>query len=202
MRVNIENGIPDRSRPGLTTTAFSAAQQGTGGNFATATDGQNRRKRRGGKRVQRQRKRRDGKKVDLKVGSLNVGTMTGKGREIVDVMERRKIDILCVQETRWKGSKARNLGGGYTLIYHGLDGQRNGVGVILKEEYRNSVLEVKRISDRIINLKVDVRGVIMNIVSAYAPQVGCERTMKDEFWRRESSDRSRPQRTCRRRKQK
>ncbi|KAK3561446.1 hypothetical protein QTP86_002827 [Hemibagrus guttatus] len=36
----------------------------------------------------------------------------GKGRELADMMERRKMDILCVQETRWKGSKARSIGCG------------------------------------------------------------------------------------------
>ena len=28
--------------------------------------------------------------------------MTGKGREVADLMERRGVSILCVQETRWK----------------------------------------------------------------------------------------------------
>ena len=32
------------------------------------------------------------------IATLNVGTMTARGREAVDVMERRKIDVLCVQE--------------------------------------------------------------------------------------------------------
>ena len=60
---------------------------------------------------------------------------------------KRKIDILCVQETRCKGSKARNIGDGCKLFYHGEDGRRNRVGVILKEDYTRSVLEVKRMSD-------------------------------------------------------
>ena len=64
------------------------------------------------------------------------------------MMARRKVDILCVQETRWKGNKARNIGGGYKLFYHGVDGKRNGEGVILKEEYTKNVVEVKRESDR------------------------------------------------------
>ena len=58
------------------------------------------------------------------------------------MMERRKVDILCVQETRWKGTKARNIGGGYKLFYHDVDGKRNGVGLILKEEYTRNVMEV------------------------------------------------------------
>lgn len=30
----------------------------------------------------------------------NLGTITGKERELADMMERRKLNILCVQETR------------------------------------------------------------------------------------------------------
>ena len=55
--------------------------------------------------MNRQKEKRRGKSVGLKIGMLNVGTMTGKGRELVNMMGRRKVDILCVQETRWKGSK-------------------------------------------------------------------------------------------------
>ena len=50
--------------------------------------------------------------MDLRVGTLNVGSMTGKSSEIVDMMDRRKVDILCVQVTKWKGSQARELGNG------------------------------------------------------------------------------------------
>uniref|UniRef100_A0A7N6AN85 Endonuclease/exonuclease/phosphatase domain-containing protein n=1 Tax=Anabas testudineus TaxID=64144 RepID=A0A7N6AN85_ANATE len=108
--------------------------------------------------------------------------MTGKGRELADMMERRKVDVLCVQETRWKGSKARSIGGGYKLFYHGVDRKRNGVGVILKAEFVNNVLEVKRVSDRVMSIKLEIEGVMMNVVSAYAPQVGCELEEKERFW--------------------
>ncbi|KAK3528365.1 hypothetical protein QTP86_034135 [Hemibagrus guttatus] len=115
------NFIPDRSRPGLTTTAIGAIDlQGAGGNWATVG-----RRSRGGRRVRRQREKRK-----------------GKGRELADVMERRKVDILCVQETRWKGSKARSIGAGFKLFYYGVDSKRNGVGVVLKEEFVRNVLEV------------------------------------------------------------
>ncbi|KAK3518535.1 hypothetical protein QTP70_001504 [Hemibagrus guttatus] len=121
MRIVSTNFIPDRSRPGLTTTAIGAVDlQGAGGNWATVG-----RRSRGGRRVHRQREKRK-----------------GKGRELADVMERRKVDILCVQETRWKGSKARSIGAGFKLFYYGVDSKRNGVGVVLKEEFVRNVLEV------------------------------------------------------------
>ncbi|KAK3563973.1 hypothetical protein QTP86_006226 [Hemibagrus guttatus] len=65
-----------------------------------------------------------------------------KGRELADMMERRKVDILCVQETRWKGSKPHSIGAGFKLFYYGVDSKRNGVGVVLKEEFVRNVLKV------------------------------------------------------------
>ncbi|MCI4382158.1 hypothetical protein PGIGA_G00260570 [Pangasianodon gigas] len=108
--------------------------------------------------------------------------MTGKGRELADMMERRKVDILCVQETRWKGSKARSIGAGFKLFYYGVDSKRNGVGVVLKEEFGRNVLEVKRVSDRVMSLKLEIEEVMLNVVSGYAPQVGCELEEKERFW--------------------
>ncbi|KAK3532168.1 hypothetical protein QTP86_009040 [Hemibagrus guttatus] len=165
-------------RPGLTTTAIGAIDlQGAGGNWATVGG-----RSRGGRRVHRQREKRKGKSVGLRIGTLNVGTMTGKGRELADMMERRKVDILCVQETRWKGSKARSIGAGFKLFYYGVDSKRNGVGVVLKEEFVRNVLEVKRVSDRVMSLKLEIEGVMLNVVSGYAPQVGCELEEKERFW--------------------
>ncbi|KAK3562698.1 hypothetical protein QTP86_005317 [Hemibagrus guttatus] len=97
-------------------------------------------------------------------------------------MERRKVDILRVQETRWKGSKARSIGAGFKLFYYGVDSKRNGVGVVLKEEFVRNVLEVKRVSDRVMSLKLEIEGVMLNVVSGYAPQVGCELEEKERFW--------------------
>ncbi|KAK3569104.1 hypothetical protein QTP86_022133, partial [Hemibagrus guttatus] len=111
-----------------------------------------------------------------------VHVIQGKGRELADVMERRNVDILCVQETRWKGSKARSIGAGFKLFYYGVDSKRNGVGVVLKEEFVRNVLEVKRVSDRVMSLKLEIEGVILNVVSGYAPQVGCELEEKERFW--------------------
>ena len=32
----------------------------------------------------------------MRVGSLNVGTVTGKGRRLADMMETRNVGLLCV----------------------------------------------------------------------------------------------------------
>ena len=45
-----------------------------------------------------------------------------------------------------------------------------------------SVLEVKRVSDRLMAMKRKVKGSILNIVSAYAPQVNNSMEEKNDFW--------------------
>ena len=52
------------------------------------------------------REERKRKTMGLRGGSLNDGTMTGEAGDMVDMMQRMKVNILSVQETRWKGSKA------------------------------------------------------------------------------------------------
>ena len=103
----------DRWRPGKTTTVTNDWAPRVTGGHATWTQ------RRGGKqwrrRKERNEERKKAKKIKLRVATLNVGTMTGKGREVADLTKRRGVDILCVQKTRWKGERARCIGGGYKM---------------------------------------------------------------------------------------
>ena len=108
--------------------------------------------------------------------------MTERGRELADMMKRRNVDILCLQETKWKGSKARNVGGGCKLFYNGADGRKNGIKIMVREELAESVLKLKRVSDRLMAMKLKEKGSILNIVSAYVPQVNNSMEEKKDFW--------------------
>ena len=159
--------IPDRSRPGLPTSASGVAQQGTCGNYAIAKHSENKIRKKGGRRVKKQREAWKGRCSFIRVDTINIGTMIGRGRELADMMERRNVDILCLQETKWKGSKPRNIGGGCKIFYSGADGRKNGIGIVVREELAESVLEVKRVSERLMAMKLEVNGSILNIVSTY-----------------------------------
>ena len=88
------------------------------------------------------------KLVRVRVGTLNVGTMTGRGRELADLMERRKVGVLCVQEMRWKGDKAKELGGGCKLLRSGANKQgRNGVGIVISKDLKEDLINVSKRSD-------------------------------------------------------
>ena len=160
----VSDFIPDRSRPGITTTVTSDwAPRATGGHATWMQI-------RGGKQWRRKKERNEdrkkARKIKLRVATVNVGTMTGKGREVADLIERRGMDILCVRKTRWKGEKARCIGGGYKMCYCENGNKKNGVGIVLKKEHVDRVVELWRVTDRIISLKTELDGVMLNVISA------------------------------------
>ena len=57
-----------------------------------------------------------------------------------------------------EGSKAREIGAGYKLNYHGEDSERNGIGIVLCEELKYRVLAVTRPCDRIMRIKLEIEG--------------------------------------------
>ena len=61
------------------------------------------------------------------------------------------------------------------------DGKRNGIRIVVRKELVESVLEVKKVSDRPMAMKLKVKGSILNIVSAYAPQVCSSMEEKNDF---------------------
>ena len=47
---------------------------------------------------------------DVRTATWNVSSMVSRSGEVVDALHRRKIDLCCAQETRWKGESARMPG--------------------------------------------------------------------------------------------
>nr|XP_016498413.1 PREDICTED: uncharacterized protein LOC107817153 [Nicotiana tabacum] len=80
----------------------------------------------------------------------------GKSIELAKVPHKRKIDIASLQETRWVGDKAQDVDG-FKLWYSGHVRCKNGVGILVDSDLRKLVVEVKRVSDRLIGIKLVVR---------------------------------------------
>ena len=119
----------------------------------------------------------------LRVVTMNVGTLMGRGREMVELMKMRRVIILFVQETRWKGNKAKEFCDGYKLYYSAATADGiNGVGIIMSEKLKQYVTEVKREGDRLMVLRLVYGDCPINIMSACAPQTGLPEEVKEEFW--------------------
>jgi hypothetical protein len=99
--------------------------------------------------------------------------------------------VCAVQETRWKGEAAKFVGAKgrrYKLWWKGDDGT-GGVGVMVKEELMNKVVEVRRKSAEVRRKSAGVIVVVMviakvmvRVISGYAPQQGRMEEEKDQFY--------------------
>ena len=124
------------------------------------------------------------KSQDVRAATWNVSNMVGRSGEVVDALHRRKIDFRCVQETRWKGGSVRMLGAigrRYKLFWQGYNKGTAGVGVFIADRWIDSVVDVDRVNERIMYVKLVIGKQIVNSVSAYAPQVGLSAEEKNVF---------------------
>ena len=75
----------------------------------------------------------------------------------MEALGERRIDLACVQETRWRGSSCRYFGATakrYKLFWMGSEAKTDGVGIFVAEKWVDSVVSVERHSDRILVLKM------------------------------------------------
>ena len=61
---------------------------------------------------------------------------------------------MCLQETKWVGEKVKELDTlGFKLCYTGKAKSRSGVGINVHKYWKNNVVDVKRLGNKIIALK-------------------------------------------------
>ena len=83
----------------------------------------------------------------------------------MEMMERRQLEV-CIQETKWKGNRARTMMGGYKLLHAGGDGRSNGVGIIVSKEISKMVVRVERWKGRIVMAWLIIREQMMCVMSS------------------------------------
>ena len=111
----------------------------------------------------------------MKVCTVNVGIMVGRSREVVEMLARRRVDVCCVQEVRYRNQGCTSIGSNdekYKFWYSGNGEGTNGVGVLIRSELAENVIEVVRINGRIMKVRLVLGESVHQIFSIYAPQVG------------------------------
>ncbi|ESO04386.1 hypothetical protein HELRODRAFT_172768 [Helobdella robusta] len=109
---------------------------------------------------------------DWRFDTWNLGTLTGRSLEAVEELQRRMVDVAALQEIRWKGEGTRFVeakDGRYKLWWKEDDGTR-GVGVMVRKELEEKVLEERRKSNGVIVVVMVFGKVIVRVISGYAPQ--------------------------------
>jgi exonuclease III len=92
------------------------------------------------------------------------------------------VNILCVQEMKWKGQKAKEVEDtSFKLWYTDTTTNKNGVGIVLDKSLKDGMVNIKRQRDKIILVKLLVGDLVFNVISAYAPQIGLNESIKRQF---------------------
>ena len=113
----------------------------------------------------------------MRIATLNVGTVNRRELEIVDMMMRRKIDIICLQETRKVGEESATING-YEMIYNGKNKNRGGVAIMMAPWLIDYVRSVVRIGDRLIEVNIQQEEKEMCVICV------CMRRKVDYRWKK------------------
>ena len=111
--------------------------------------------------------------------------MRGRSGEIVETLSRRNIDVCCLQEVRWRGASARIITGKdceYKFFWVGNTKGIGGVGILVSKMWIDKIVDVNRVNDRLMMIKLLVGKRVVAVISTYAPQQGLSDVEKDKFY--------------------
>ena len=162
------NTIPDRSRPGLPTTArpVGAIQDGrdkyaTGANTIKLPS------------------------QATTIGTWNVRTLYACGRlqELIHELKRYQWDIIGLSEVRWTGFGESTTEDGHKMWYSGDERKHQfGVAFLVRREIANCVLSSTPVSNRIITIRIAAKPHNMTIIQVYAPTSDYDDETVEKFY--------------------
>ena len=125
------------------------------------------------------------KRLGVRFGSWNVGSISDRGTEACEELRKRKVDVCCLQEVRWRSEGARFIGvkgRRYKLWWCGNDDKTASVGILVNEELCENVVEVRRRCDRVTAIGLVFGEEMVRVICAYAPQSGKPDSEKERFY--------------------
>lgn len=78
------------------------------------------------------------------------------------------------------GAKAHDVEG-FKLWHSGSAEHKNMVGNLVDKDLKEQVVEVRRVNDRLVTIKLVAGGFTLNIINAYAPQACLDEEVKRNF---------------------
>ena len=82
----------------------------------------------------------------IRFGMLNVGSLCGRKIEVCEKLIKRRVDVCCMQEVKWKGQGAcfvGTLGQSNKLWWSGNDAGFGGVGILVKKQHLETMWKLE-----------------------------------------------------------
>jgi len=100
-------------------------------------------------------------------------------------LANREVDVVCTQEICWRGSGCRFFrakGKRCKLFWMGGKERSDVVGILVAEKRVDSVVSVKRHSERVLLLKMVLDNSLLNVLAVYATYSLKPEEEKESFW--------------------
>ncbi|XP_070187683.1 uncharacterized protein [Littorina saxatilis] len=168
MLVTTPHLLPDQSQPGLSMTAPSVVQQGGSEKYAT------------------------GEKTNNILGNDSIDVATWNMRSVRQDEELKKLvhemesfpwHVIGLCDMKWKNFGEVEVDKGHKLYYSGNDQiYGNGVGFLVNNNIKNSVLGCNPISSSIITIRLRAKPSNITVIQVYAPTSDYDDEYIEEFY--------------------
>ena len=118
-------------------------------------------------------------------GNWNVQSVNNKLNEVLRELERYKIDIAVLSETKKKG-KGTEEKEKFLHFYSGVPKDaraKSGVSIVIRKSLKKCIKSWEQVNDRIIHMNLEIKGHEIVVVGVYAPNEDAISTVKEEFYK-------------------
>ena len=105
----------------------------------------------------------------------------GKGENIVSEAVAMQLDVCGLSETHWTQSGEMTTGEQMVITSSDQNMNYQGVGLIISNNLRKSVMSYNAVSSRIITIRIKARPAKMSIIQIYAPTLDKDDEIHDAF---------------------
>ncbi|KAL4181983.1 hypothetical protein AMTRI_Chr12g273720 [Amborella trichopoda] len=88
--------------------------------------------------------------------------------ELVDTMRRRRVNTTCLHEIKWKGEKTKEIDR-YDFWYTRKYNNRNEIDIIVNKYLKDEIVNLKRVGDQLVLIKLVLEEAIVNVINVYTP---------------------------------
>ena len=120
----------------------------------------------------------------MRLGCWNIQGLNSKQQIVTQELDRYKMDITILTETKKKGAGTEDTGN-YILLYSGMEKHKRakaGVAIVIRKHLGNKIKCWNPVNERIITTEIEIGSKTLVIIGAYSPTDDSTVEEKEHFY--------------------